>query len=135
MPFSSSFFRGLVHVLRRLAWKLDDLHIAGPGIVQHRDFTLWTLITSRVMVNPSASPILHGGSAGAPVCSWGRASGPRHPRSTCPWSFVIDLQDLVAGGDPGPVGRRVLDGRNDRELLVLDADLDPHALELALMSC
>ena len=46
--------------------------------------------------------------------------------------LIVDLQDLVACRKPGAVARRALDRRDDRQLLVLDPDLDADPLELAL---
>ncbi len=47
---------------------------------------------------------------------------------------VVDLEDEVAGLDSRPVGRRVLDRRDDLDQTVFHADLDTDAAELALRS-
>ena len=46
--------------------------------------------------------------------------------------LVIELEDQIAGLDPGAVGRRVLDRRNDFDEAILHTDLDAQAAEFAL---
>src|SRR2546426_7998385 len=46
--------------------------------------------------------------------------------------LALDLQDLIAGLDPGAVGGRVLDGRDDGQDAVAVRDLDAEAAEAAL---
>ena len=45
--------------------------------------------------------------------------------------LAVDLGDEVAGLDPGPGGRRVVDRRDDLDQAVLHGDLDAEAAELA----
>ena len=45
--------------------------------------------------------------------------------------LVVDMGDQVAGKDPGSVGRRVVDGRDDFHEAVLHRDLDPEPAKAA----
>ena len=64
------------------------------------------------------------------------ALGPAHPldrvgQRHALGEVVIDLDDLIAGLDPGLVGGSVLDRRDDGQHAVLDGDFDAEAAEAA----
>ena len=64
------------------------------------------------------------------------ALGPAHLLDRVHQGHVLgrqpfDLDDPVAGLDPGPVGRRALDRGDHGQLVVADRDLDPQAAEAA----